>query len=259
MVLLRSHRRENKMKFQNAGDLEHIRDSIFEKISRLRLDSQEVVIPVILEFGHVIFPLNELELNWSISNTHFAEKLCKELITKYKKGIRIVPFMIVNDLGLNSSNERYLPKKVETILEKNKFLQYRKVNFLYERNLRNRAAKRLKTLFQKEDIDPDLERIIMDDSCPIPMGNIRSDGFIVPRCSSILAAFVEKAVEQCYYRLPDQNNFPIVLVSFSQSEHEFYQTENGIALFNQGWESNICPSPIIEHVIIPWRNNGKQQ
>lgn len=243
---------------------------LFGEISR-RIEMCEWPCGLILEFGHISVKGELEEMEWAARNVIYAEHLCSLLIRRFHRNLRIVAFIILNDMAQRSRST--IPEELLTILQENRFLKPQRINILSERNLKNVATKRLKEIVRDPQaagrVFEDLDRLMLQDmpdnmseDCPA-VGNINlRDGHLVPRCSSILAAFVERAVRRAHERLQGSGGSEMILLSFARTESEFRQTALGIHLYLHGWpgvEEQMAKTNQLTGIVVHWKPSTGSQ
>ncbi len=202
---------------------------------------------LVLELAHFAMPCKQHELAWAIQNLRFCEKTCSALVKEYRREIRIVPCVLVNDLSSEiPANYESIPADIARTLEGNVYLSPEKVVLISERNLRNTASKRLTHLVRMSqlstDLDANFDRLfykeataLLQETCPA-IGNINlDDGHVVPRCTSILASLHERAASLARNRLHSAKNVDLLLLSFAKNHHENVHTISGARLFHGPW------------------------
>lgn len=219
---------------------------------------------LILEFGH-FSTQSAIDLVWAVKNILFAEHLCSLLVKRFRRDVRIVSCIIVNDLGSSHFENVSLPHEILSVLTANRFLTSKKVCLISERNLRNIATRRLKKIAKEssqrllKDFDrlflANFPNMIVDDAaldvCPA-VGNVSlKDGHVIPRCGAIMASFVEKAIRLASSRLHWKREIDAILLSFAKNDHELRQTIFGLNVYLNGWP-NCSLIGNLNGVIVLW-------
>ena len=97
---------------------------------------------VVFEIGHFMLPCKEENLDWAFKNVTFADALAGKIVKKYKREIKLLPTLLVNNL--DSTQEIESQNTLEKMFEGKKYITLKSLKTLSERNLKNRAYKALK-------------------------------------------------------------------------------------------------------------------
>ncbi len=203
---------------------------------------------LVLEIGHFSPLFSKKELLWSKRNIDFAEELCSKVIKRYQKLIRIIPTILVNNLD---EEDQHLTKTIlHDMLKNKKFITYKSVKVLLERNLKNRAYKALKNdpTLSNSFINIDGKAYLKYDEYQndLAAGFMDEDGRIIPRCGLILTSYIDKIILLSKQRLNRLKDINIVFVSFSKEYHEYKRVRLGVDIYTQT-RSEIYLSPIVTH------------
>jgi hypothetical protein len=203
---------------------------------------------VILEIGHFTLPRNDSNLDWAFKNMDFANELCAKLIKKYKKDIKIIPTLLVNNLDSEQDDES--AKVIAEMLEGKKYINEKSLKILSERNLKNRAYKALKNNSALVDsfIHIDGKAYLKDEEYQhdLAAGFVDEKGDIIPRCGLILTSFLDKVADLAVHRMHPQKDIDVVFVSFSQEYHEYERVKLGVDIYSKTHDT-IKITPIVMH------------
>ncbi len=204
---------------------------------------------VVLECGHFKLPLHKENFQWAKQNIEFSEKLCKKLIRKYKKKIKIIPTLLLNNLECEQQMQK-LDKILHNLLENNKYITTSSIKILRERNLKNRAYNALKNnpKLSNSFIKIDGKAYLKDEEYEhdLAAGFVNENGEIIPRCGLILTSFLDKVTDLALWRLHQSKNVHMVFVSFSEEYFEYERVKLGVDIYSSTHDK-IKITPLIVH------------
>lgn len=135
-------------------------DGIIEWIERVIPDEPQTPLVVVLEGGH--FNAEDGAELFSIETLRSALAVGENLIRSYRKRVRIMYSILVNDLGMacgknvctisqhSAKQSDALPPELEAMLQGNRFVKRNRVVIATEKHCRNRGLKLLKTHLEHE-------------------------------------------------------------------------------------------------------------
>ena len=223
--------------------LKLIKNLINEKIDNI---SKPTV--VVFEIGHFMLPCGEENIDWAFKNVTFADALAEKIIKKYKRDVKILPTLLINNL--DSSQENESQKMLEEMFEDKKYIPLKSLKLLSERNLKNRAYKALKKnqMLVNSFINIDGKAYLKDEEYQhdLAAGFVDDDGNIIPRCGLILTSFLDKVADFTKARMYPQTDYEVIFVSFSQEFHEYERVKLGVDIYSST-HSDINITPIVMH------------
>ncbi len=203
---------------------------------------------IVFEVGHFILPKDEENLEWAERNILFADNICRYIIKKYDRKFKIIPTLLVNNLG--ESSEEDLKEIIEVLLKKSRFINHRSLKIVSERNLKNRAFKALKKDSSLSDsfIKIDGKAYLKDDEYrhDLAAGFVSESGEIIPRCGLILTSYLELLSRLSSQRVHQSKDVEMIFISFSQHYHEYKRVMLGIDIYDK-IDKKIKIDPIILH------------
>ncbi len=227
----------------SAEKLPIIKNLINEKIENITKPTV-----VVFEIGHFMLPCGEENLDWAFKNVTFANMLAEKIIKKYKKDVKLLPTLLINNL--DSEQEEKSEKTLEKMFEGKKYIPLKSVKLLSERNLKNRAYKALKKNAALADsfIKIDGKAYLKDEEYQhdLAAGFVDDDGNIIPRCGLILTSFLDKVAEFSRIRMYPKNDYEVIFVSFSQEYHEYERVKLGVDIY-ASTHTDITITPIVMH------------
>jgi len=200
------------------------------------IKSSKKPLVIVFEIGHVSFPIKESNLNWAKMNMKFADEIVKWLIQTYKKDIRIIPTILINNM--TDKERENFEKTIDSLFEETKYITKNKTHFISERNMKNRAYKMIKENDEKlEEFCEDNGKLFLNtqDECMLPFGLVE-DGKKIPRCGLIIASYMEKIFKLSKERLHTYDDPCILLVSFSEHDYEYERVKLGVELYSTLYE-----------------------
>jgi len=234
-----------------AEAAEQSREKVFETLFSHLLHKIERLpkpLVIILEISHFSLPLSEHNRRWAMENMAFAEKIAASLIRHYKKEVRIIPVILVNNLEKKIPSER--TSFIETLTKPNRCIKAETVKILSERNLKNRAYKMLKKNEKVAEsfVHIDGKAYLREDEyChDLAAGFVSESGEIVPRCGLILTSFFDSVATFARQRLHRQKRPQILLLSFSEHYHEYQRVRLGIDIYSKTHQ-DVDFHPMIMH------------
>ncbi|MEE9437497.1 MAG: hypothetical protein V3V14_00770, partial [Saprospiraceae bacterium] len=197
--------------------------SILEQI----LDNSTSPSVLVLEMGHLKIGKEKTRYRWSKNNISYSEKLIRNIINKYKKNIRIIPTIIINDFSaISTVNTDQIKSRCisDTI-----YIKKDKVPVFTEKNLRNRIMAKLR---KSKLLRTSYDRVFLvgqDPVCNIPIGTVSAtDKFtIIPKCGLITYSYIIDIIKLAKERLYNENNLLVGIVSFSQYYEELESMKIG--------------------------------
>jgi len=203
---------------------------------------------VVFEIGHFMLPCEEENLDWAFKNVTFADALAGKIVQKYKRDIKLLPTLLVNNL--DSSKEDESQKTLEKMFEGKKYITLKSLKTLSERNLKNRAYKALKKnqTLANSFIHIDGKAYLKDEEYQhdLAAGFVDDDGNIIPRCGLILTSFLDKVAEFSKARMYPHTDYEVIFVSFSQEFHEYERVKLGVDIY-ASTHTDITITPIVMH------------
>ncbi len=204
---------------------------------------------LVLETGHFKLPLNKENFQWAKQNIEFCEKLCKKLIQKHNRKIKIIPTLLLNNLECEQQMQK-LDKILHNLLENNKYITTSSIKILRERNLKNRAYNALKNnpKLSNSFIKIDGKAYLKDEEYEhdLAAGFVNEEGEIIPRCGLILTSFLDKVTDLALQRLHQSKNVHMVFVSFSEEYFEYERVKLGVDIYSST-HNKITITPLIIH------------
>ncbi len=183
-----------------------------------------------------------------MENMDFAEKIAASLIRSFKKEVRIIPVILVNNLEKKIPEERM--GFIEALTKQNHYIKADSLRILSERNLKNRAYKMLKKneKVAKSFVHIDGKAYLREDEyChDLAAGFVSENGDIIPRCGLILTSFFDSVATFVRQRLHHQNRPQAILLSFSEHFHEYQRIKLGIDIYTKTHD-DIDFHPMILH------------
>jgi len=203
---------------------------------------------IVFEIGHFMLPCEDENLDWAFKNVTFANTLAEKIIKKYKKEVKLIATLLVNNL--DGSQEDASQATLEKMFEGKKYLNLKSLKILSERNLKNRAYKALKKNATLADsfINIDGKAYLKDEDYQhdLAAGFVDDDGNIIPRCGLILTSFLDKVAEFSRVRMHPQTDYEVIFVSFSQEYHEYERVKLGVDIYTSTHQ-DITITPIVMH------------
>ncbi|HIP44813.1 MAG TPA: hypothetical protein EYG93_05725 [Sulfurospirillum arcachonense] len=222
--------------------------SIIKDLINQKVDTITKPTVIVFEIGHFMLPCEDKNLDWAFKNVAFADALAGKIIKKYKRNIKLLPTLLVNNL--DSSQEDESQKTLEEMFQNNRFISLKSLKTLSERNLKNRAYKSLKKNQALADsfIKIDGKAYLKDEDYQhdLAAGFVDEDGNIIPRCGLILTSFLDKIAEFSKVRMYPETNYEVIFVSFSQEYHEYERVKLGVDIY-ASTHSDITITPIVMH------------
>ena len=187
---------------------------------------------IVFEIGHVSFPIKKENLEWAKANLQLADMICKWLIQNYKKRVRIIPTILINNI--TDVEQSKLDKIMDSLFEDNKYVNRKSISFVSERNMKNRAYKMIKE--NNDKLDEFCENngkmfLSTNDECMLPFGLVDETGKKIPRCGLIIASYMEKIFKLSKERLHTYTNPDILFISFSEHDYEYERVKLGTELY----------------------------
>ncbi len=223
--------------------LTEIKELINQKIEQL-----DKPVVVVFEIGHFMLPCEDKNLLWAAQNVTFANQLAEKIIKKYKKKVKLLATLLVNNL--DSSKEDASQKVLEEMFKDTKYIPLSSLKLLSERNLKNRAYKALKknTALADSFITIDGKAYMKDEEYQhdLAAGFVDDEGNIIPRCGLILTSFLDKVAEFSKARMYPHTDYEVIFVSFSQEYHEYERVKLGVDIYSST-HKDIHITPIVMH------------
>ena len=203
---------------------------------------------IVFEIGHFMLPCEEKNLDWAFKNVDFTNKLAEKIIKKYKKDVKLLATLLVNNLDNSKDDESQ--KTLEEMFEGKKYIPLKSLKTLSERNLKNRAYKALKKnqALAGSFINIDGKAYLKDEEYQhdLAAGFVDDDGNIIPRCGLILTSFLDKVAEFSKVRMYPHTDYEVIFVSFSQEFHEYERVKLGVDIYSST-HTDITITPIVMH------------
>ncbi len=219
-----------------------------EKILYAMIDSGDKPLALVLEIGHFSPLFSQKELLWAKRNIDFANELCAKIIKRYKKLVRIIPTILINNL--DEEDQDLSNEILHDMIKDKKYINHKSVKILSERNLKNRAYKALKNdpTLSNSFINIDGKAYLKHDEYQndLAAGFVDESGKIIPRCGLILTSYISKIISLSKQRLNHPPKTDIVFLSFSQEYHEYKRVRLGVDIYTQT-KKDISLSPIVIH------------
>jgi len=218
----------------NEGLNDWVESSFLGIKEEISLNIKKSIKPLVIvfEIGHVSFPIKEENLLWAKTNLQLADMICKWLIQLYKKDVRIIPTILINNI--TDVEESELDEIMDSLFENNRYVNKKSVSFVSERNMKNRAYKMIKE--NNDKLDEFCENngkmfLSTNDECMLPFGLVDETGKKIPRCGLIIASYMEKIFKLSKERLHTYKNPNILFVSFSEHDYEYERVKLGTDLY----------------------------
>ncbi len=222
--------------------------SIIKTLINQKIDAISKPTLVIFEIGHFMLPSKEENLDWAFKNITFADALAQKIIKKYKKRVKLLATLLINNL--DSDQEKASQKLLEEMFEGKKYIPLKSLKILSERNLKNRAYKALKKNAALADsfIHIDGKAYMKDEDYQhdLAAGFVDEHGSIIPRCGLILTSFLDKIAEFSRIRMHPKKEYEVIFVSFSQEYHEYERVKLGVDIYSST-HKDITITPIVMH------------
>jgi hypothetical protein len=225
-----------------------------EKLTRIKtLINQKIAsitkpTVIVFEIGHFMLPCEEKNLDWAFKNVTFADQLAQKIIQKYKKEVKLLATLLVNNL--ESDKEDASQKVLEEMFEDKKYIPLKSLKILSERNLKNRAYKALKKNSTLADsfIHIDGKAYMKDEEYQhdLAAGFVDDNGNIIPRCGLILTSYLDKIAEFSKARMYPEQDYEVIFISFSQEYHEYERVKLGVDIYSST-HKDITITPIVIH------------
>ena len=223
--------------------LTQIKNLINEKIDNI---SKPTII--VFEIGHFMLPCADANIEWAFQNVTFADALAEKIIKKYKKDVKLLATLLINNL--DSDQEDKSQEMLEKMFEGKKYTPLKSLKLLSERNLKNRAYKALKknSVLADSFIKIDGKAYLKDEEYQhdLAAGFVDDTGNIIPRCGLILTSFLDKVAEFSRARMHPQKDYEVIFVSFSQEYHEYERVKLGVDIY-ASTHTDITITPIVMH------------
>ena len=220
-----------------------IKDLIDQKIENITKPTV-----VVFEIGHFMLPCAEENLDWAFKNVAFADALAGKIVRKYKREVKLLPTLLVNNLDGTQEDESQ--KTLEEMFEGKKYISLKSLKILSERNLKNRAYKALKKNSTLADsfIKIDGKAYLKDEDYQhdLAAGFVGDDGNIIPRCGLILTSFLDKVAEFSKARMYPHTDYEVIFVSFSQEFYEYERVKLGVDIY-ASTHTDMTITPIVMH------------
>lgn len=227
----------------SAEKLTLIKNLINEKIKNITKPTV-----IVFEIGHFMLPCADENIDWALKNITFANALAEKIIKKYKRDVKLLPTLLVNNL--DSQQEDESQKILEKMFEGKKYIPLKSLKLLSERNLKNRAYKALKKNHSLADsfIKIDGKAYLKDEEYQhdLAAGFVDDDGNIIPRCGLILTSFLDKVAEFSKVRMYPERDYEVIFISFSQEYHEYERVKLGVDIY-ASTHTDITITPIVMH------------
>ncbi|MCS3433495.1 hypothetical protein [Klebsiella sp. BIGb0407] len=209
------------------------------------LDEQIVSNDVIvyLEGGH--YNSNYGPDDFSINSLNEAIYFSKQIIKKHKKGVRLAFGILIDNLGLNCSNnntceiknttdknEVELNQEIEAIIQLNKLIKRDKFIIFNERTTKNRAIDSLKKiknnkeLIMSKEVDGKVDIMYEKDEVRFLLAK-KNENRISARCPLLMAQHYKDIISTLNKRY---NNHQIIIFDWSQIEDKTKVTQGRLAL-----------------------------
>jgi len=207
-------------------------NSLKEHLSKSVKDCKKPLVAV-FEVGHVSFPVKEENLRWAKSNLILADKICKWFIRTYKRDVRLIPTVLLNNI--TEIDESEFEEIIKALFDGNKYVTKDSTSFISERNMKNRAYKLIKEYDDK--LDEFCENngkmfLSTNDECMLPFGLVDETGRKIPRCGLIIASYMERIFKLSRERLHTYEKPPVLFVSFSEHDYEYERVKLGVDLYS---------------------------
>ncbi len=227
----------------SADKLDIIKNLINEKITHINKPTV-----VVFEIGHFMLPCADENIDWAFKNIDFADALAAKIVKKYKREVKLLPTLLINNLDASKEDESQ--KILEEMFEGKKYIPLKSLKLLSERNLKNRAYKALKknSTLVNSFINIDGKAYLKDEEYQhdLAAGFVDDDGNIIPRCGLILTSFLDKIAEFSKARMYPQRDYEVIFVSFSQEYHEYERVKLGVDIYSST-HTDITITPIVMH------------
>ncbi len=186
----------------------------------------------VFEIGHVSFPIKKENLEWAKSNLILADKICKWFIQTYKRDVRLIPTILLNNI--TEIDEQEFENIINALFGNNKYVTKESTVFISERNMKNRAYKMIKEYDDKLDEFCETNGkmfLSTNDECMLPFGLVDDTGRKIPRCGLIIASYMERIFKLSRQRLHTYEKPPILFISFSEHDYEYERVKLGVDLY----------------------------
>ena len=239
-----THYTPPKINFENWCDikLDEIGALVESSLSQI---SRPVV--VVFELGHFTLPRKEENIQWAKQNVVFVERLAGRLIRKYKKEVKFLATLLINNL--DDGDDSQAQEILHELFDGNVYIPLKSLKILSERNLKNRAYKALKknSALANSFIHIDGKAYLKDEEYQhdLAAGFVSPDGDIIPRCGLILTSFLDKISELSRIRMYPQKEYEVLFISFSQEFHEYQRVKLGVDIYTSTHE--LIVTPIVVH------------
>jgi hypothetical protein len=218
-------------------ELSELEKNITKRIDKKITENKSLLPPIIyLEGGHYD-PRYEIS-DFSIKSLENVLNVANNLIFKHKANIKIVIGILVDNLGLQCSenscdisnidesnkNEEDLPIEIEEVLSKYIIVKKERMIISNERNCKNKAISFLKkiTEIKQNRISVDNQNDVLSvnyqtlDNQIIQIAEIKSNITWVAKCPSIMAQHYTNVTNKILKRFP--NSESITIIDFSEIE-----------------------------------------
>ena len=222
--------------------------TIIKNLINQKIETIDKPVVVVFEIGHFMLPCEDKNIDWAFKNIAFADALAAKIIKKYKRDIKILPTLLINNL--DSSQESQSQDMLEEMFKDKKYIPLKSLKLLSERNLKNRAYKALKKnqTLVNSFINIDGKAYLKDEEYQhdLAAGFVDDDGNIIPRCGLILTSFLDKVAEFSKARMYPERDYEVIFVSFSQEFHEYERVKLGVDIYSST-HTDITITPIVMH------------
>jgi len=210
------------------GSLNSLKEPFLRNVKRC-----DKPLVAVFEVGHVSFPVKEENLRWAKSNLILADKICKWFIRTYKRDVRLIPTVLLNNI--TEIDPKEFEDIVDALFEGNRYVTRDSTAFISERNMKNRAYKMIKEYDEK--LDEFCENngkmfLSTNDECMLPFGLVDETGRKIPRCGLIIASYMERIFKLSKERLHTYEKPPVLFVSFSEHDYEYERVKLGVDLYS---------------------------
>ncbi len=194
-------------------NLNSYQTNLYQKIEQ-EVETAKHPLAIYLEGGH--FDPRLWATPFSINSLNGAIDLASTLVRQFKKRIRIVLGVLIDDLDSKKSKGILIPETLETIFTQYPIVKRDRVLISSERNAKNRGIQTLKRKLPHELITEENDNLyfLADDSQRVLIARICGNTWIA-HCATIMAqhyADVGRHLDQRYHR----QTYPQIIIDFSE-------------------------------------------